>query len=62
MEKIRIKMVTLARAIRKEFIENGTYNYTADKELGDLAYKYNIEVYYDENNIPYGVEDEPIIV
>lgn len=57
---IHDKIIRLAREIKSQFEDAGIVDYELKKELEDLAYKYEIDVYFDEDDIPEQVEDEPV--
>lgn len=52
--------IRLAKYIRDRFDTDGIFEYEAVKKLEDIAYGYEIDVYFDEDNIPEQVEDFPI--
>ena len=60
MEGIFNIMMRLAREIKKRFEEDGIVEYELKERLEDLAYKYAIEVYFDEDDIPEQIEDSPV--
>lgn len=52
------EVFSLASDIRKQFIESGTVAREKFYQLYDLCDKHEIEVYFDEDDIPEQVEDE----
>lgn len=60
MTDVHIVLVQMARDIKKTFCETGVVDYELKKELEEIAYLHGIDVYFDEDDIPEQVEDEPV--
>lgn len=60
MDNIYNQVIKMARKIRAQFVADGIVDYELKQKLEDLAYKHNIDVYFDEDDIPEQVEDEPV--
>lgn len=57
----RTKQVyAMAQEIRRQFEENGVFDYEKNREMEDIAYEDDICVYFDEDGIPEQVEDERV--
>lgn len=50
----------MAQEIRRQFEENGVFDYEKNREMEDIAYEDDICVYFDEDGIPEQVEDERV--
>lgn len=57
----RIKQVyKMAQEIRNQWDNDGIFDYEKNREMEEVAYKYDISIYFDEDNIPEYVEDERV--
>lgn len=50
----------MAQEIRRQFEENGVFDYEKNREMEEIAYEDDICIYFDEYNIPEWVEDERV--
>lgn len=55
-----IKMMKMAQEIKSRFEESGIVDYEIKEKLEAIAYKYEICVYFDDDDIPEQIEDEPV--
>lgn len=57
----RIEQVyKMAQEIRNQWDNDGIFDYEKNREMEEVAYEYDISIYFDEDNIPEYVEDERV--
>lgn len=57
----RIEQVyKMAQEIRNQWYNDGIFDYEKNREMEEVAYEYDISIYFDEDNIPEYVEDERV--
>lgn len=57
----RIEQVyKMAQEIRNHWDNDGIFDYEKNREMEEVAYEYDISMYFDEDNIPEYVEDERV--
>lgn len=57
----RIEQVyKMAQEIRSQWDNDGIFDYEKNREMEEVAYEYDISIYFDEDNIPEYVEDERV--